>query len=251
MINKYKKQAIKGLLTILAITWMASTITLADDYMYVKATHLNVRAEGTVKSKIIATVDSWYKVTILESLTNWWKKVLLENWQIWYVNGWYLVASEPAYEKVTSARYTIKSGTAFMRGFDLIQKVAVLNQGDILEVTSEKVYLNRWIQVRVVDAKHPRYNWRTWYVAKRLLSELSWYEYIAPIVEVPVVEMPVIETPVEDTPVITEDVPADILPDFNSAPEEVVVPQVEESDTGSWVEDASIEDEFAKLFEWL
>jgi len=45
-----------------------------------------------------------------------------------------------------------------MRGFDLVKKVAVLNQGDILEVTSEKIYLNRWIQVRVVDAKHPRYN---------------------------------------------------------------------------------------------
>lgn len=77
--------------------------------MYVKAEHLNVRSVASVKGKIVAVIDSGYKVTILESLNNGWRKVLLENGQVGYVNGHYLVSQEPYYEKVVSARYTIKS----------------------------------------------------------------------------------------------------------------------------------------------
>ena len=193
------------MLSIFAIGFVASSTTLADDYMYVKAAHLNVRSKASVKSKIVAVIDSGYKVTVLNAQSNGWSQVLLENGQIGYVANKFLATAEPYYEKVTSARYTIKSGSAFMRGFDLKRKVAVLNQGDVLEVTSEKVYLNRWIQVRVVDAKSARYNWRTGYVAKRLLAPMEGFEYTAPVEEVA-------PAPVEETP-------ADLMPDLNSAPE--------------------------------
>ncbi|EKE27430.1 MAG: hypothetical protein ACD_3C00208G0007 [uncultured bacterium (gcode 4)] len=169
------KRISKIILSIFALTAVASATTLADDFMYVKAAHLNVRAAGSAKSKIIATVDSGYKVTVLDN--NWkWKKVLLENWEVGFVNWGYLVSQEPYFEKVDSLRYTVKSWTAFLRGFDLNRKVAVLNNSDVLEVTSEKVYLNKWIQIRVVNAKYPRYNDRVGYIAKRLVAPIEWYE---------------------------------------------------------------------------
>jgi uncharacterized protein YgiM (DUF1202 family) len=219
MVNKYKKYA-TSLLAVIALTSVATATTLADDYMYVKAAHLNIRAAGTVRAKIVATVDSGYKVTVLESLSNGWKKVLLENGETGFVNGGYLISQEPAFEKVTSARYTIQSGSAFMRAFDLKRKVAVLNQGDILEVTSEKVYLNRWIQVRVVEAKHDRYVGRTGYVAKRLLAPVSGYEYVAPE-ETAAVE----DTSVDTTTTDETSAPEATDPfEMNSAPAQVTTP---------------------------
>jgi uncharacterized protein YgiM (DUF1202 family) len=68
-----------------ALSLFVTATTLADDFMYVKAAHLNVRATASIKSKIIAIVDSGYKVTVLDN-TNKWKKVLLENGQVGYVN---------------------------------------------------------------------------------------------------------------------------------------------------------------------
>ncbi|EKE29060.1 MAG: hypothetical protein ACD_2C00239G0002 [uncultured bacterium (gcode 4)] len=171
------KRISKIVLGMFALSAIATATTLADDFMYVKAAHLNVRAAGSVKAKIIATVDSWYKVTVLEEAGKW-KKVLLENGEVGFVNGGYLVSQEPYFEKVDSTRYTVKSWTAFLRGFDLNRKVAVLNNWDVLEVTSEKVYLNKWIQVRVANALHPRYNDRVWYIAKRLVTPIEWYQAI-------------------------------------------------------------------------
>lgn len=247
MLNKYKKHIARWVLALFALTTVSSSITLADDYMYVKAAHLNVRSVWSIKGKIVATIDSWYKVTVLESLSNWWKKVLLENGQTGYVNSSYLVAWEPAYEKVSSARYTIKSWDAFLRWFDLVKKVAVLSHWDTLEVTSEKVYLNRWVQVRVITAKHSRYVWRTWYVAKRLLSTLEWYEYTPVIetpavIETPVVEKPALEVPAEETTDDSDVNLEDIIPDLNSAPEE----SAEET-----TDDSAIDEEFSKLFEGI
>ena len=222
-----RKKIARSLLAVFAIWFLGSSTTLADDYMFVKAAHLNVRAWASVKTKIVAVIDSWYRVTVIESLSNWWKHVLLENGQYWYVNGSYLVAAEPEYEKVTSARYTIASWKAFMRGFDLESKVAVLENWDVLEVTSEKVYLNRWIQVRVVSAKFERYVWRTWYVAKRLLAPIDGFTYEAPQPEMPAYEDQALTDPsvnLDDTS--SEDTSSDdlsiedLMGDLNSAPSE-------------------------------
>jgi hypothetical protein len=60
---------------------MVAPASLADDYAYVNAEHLNVRSLGSVRGKIAATVDKGYRVTVLETLSNGWKRVLLENGQ--------------------------------------------------------------------------------------------------------------------------------------------------------------------------
>lgn len=176
--SKYKNIISKISLWVIAIISLTSSVTLADDYMYVKATHLNVRTAWNHKAKIMAVIDSWYKVVILESLSNKWKKVLLEDWRIGYVNWGYLTTSEPYYEKVTASRYTIKFWKAFVRWLNLIKKEAVLENWDILEVTSDKIYLNNWIQVRIIESKVPRYAWRVGYIGKKLVKPIEWYIYV-------------------------------------------------------------------------
>lgn len=172
-----KNIAPKALLGFIGLLLLTSSITLASDYMYVKATHLNVRTAGHHKARIMAVIDSWYKVKVLESLQNKWKKVLLEDWRIGYVNGWYLSTNEPYYEKVTASRYTIKFGKAFVRWFNLIKKEAVLENWDVLEVINDKIYLNNWIQVRILNAKIARYNWRVGYIWKKLVIPIEWFAY--------------------------------------------------------------------------
>lgn len=223
MIASYKKYIAKATLCIMALTSIAASTTLADDYLYVKASHLNVRTAPSVKGKIMATVDSWYRVKILEVATWNWRKVLLENWEVGYMNSKYLTDAEPYYEKVTSSRYTIRSGKAFLRGFDLTSKVAVLEKWDVLEITSEKVYLSKWIQVRVVSSKIKRYEWRVWYIVKKLTEPLEGYAYTPSVPEQ--FEIPA-ATPTSDTSSISTDsssvviTPTDeIMLELNSAPE--------------------------------
>jgi uncharacterized protein YgiM (DUF1202 family) len=107
---------LKGTISILALSSLMFTTTLADDYLYVSATHLNVRAKSSFRSSIIATVDNGYKVTVLESHDNGWKKVLLENGEEGYVNGRYLTEQAPYFEKAQGSSYVVKVYSAYMRG---------------------------------------------------------------------------------------------------------------------------------------
>lgn len=195
MKNIYQKLLAKFILGIFAFSFLVNANLLADDFSFVKAYHLNVRALPSVKWKIIAVVDNWYRVTILENANKRWKKVLLENGQIGYVNGTYLTNIEPYYKKVDATQYTIKKWDAFMRWFNLVDKVAVLHEWDLLEVTSIKIYDRRWIQLRVVTSNTPRYIGRTWYVAKWLLKWLnsSWFNQEEPSAEVPLLSAPSID----------------------------------------------------------
>lgn len=106
----------KGILGMFLVSSLVSTTTLADDYMYVEATHLNIRSAGTFRSSIVATVDNGYKVTVIDTLDNGWKKVLLENGQEGYTNGRYLVEKEPYFEKAHGSAYTVTVPRAFVRG---------------------------------------------------------------------------------------------------------------------------------------
>ena len=177
METKTKKILSKITLGSIVLGSIFSSTTLADDYAYVKVVHLNIRAAWIHTAKIIATVDKWYKVTILETLDNGWEKVLLENGETGYLNGKYVTDIEPQYEKVSWSKYTIKSWRAFLRWFNMTSKVAVLEKWDTLEVTSDKLYLSKWIQVRVSDSKTAKYIWRTWYVAKALVQVIDGYEF--------------------------------------------------------------------------
>lgn len=177
MKTKTKKILSKIILSGLIVWSMALSTTLADDFSYVKVVHLNIRASWNHLAKIVATVDKWYKVTILETLDNWWKKVILENGEQGFLNGKYLTDEMPQYAKVDWTRYTIKSWFAFLRWFNMTSKVAVLKKWDILEVTSDKLYLDKWIQVRVVQSElASRYIGRTWYIAKGLVEVVPWFE---------------------------------------------------------------------------
>ncbi len=159
----------KGVMGVLAIGALSFATTLADDYMYVSATHLNVRASATYRSAIVTTVDSGYKVTILESHDNGWKKVLLENGQEGYMNGRYLTTTEPYFEKALGSNYQVAVPAAYIRGEGFKKIVAVLHNGDRIEVLDEKVFLGRWLRVRVVSSTHDRYNERTGYISKKLV----------------------------------------------------------------------------------
>ncbi len=118
----------KGLIGILGIGALSFATTLADDYMYVSATHLNVRASATYRSAIVTTVDSGYKVTILESHDNGWKKVLLENGQEGYMNGRYLTSEEPYFEKALGSTYQLSVPSGYVRAEGLKKIVAVLHK---------------------------------------------------------------------------------------------------------------------------
>lgn len=168
--TKTRGYFIKGTLGVIALSSTLFATTLADDYLYVSAAHLNVRAAGTYRSAIVATVDNGYKVTVLEVLDNGWKKVLLENGEEGYVNGRYLVDQEPYFEKAQGSLYTVNVYSAYMRAEGLKRKIAVLHRGDRLEVLDEKVFLGKWLRVRVLSSIHGRYNERVGYVSKNLVS---------------------------------------------------------------------------------
>lgn len=138
--------------------------------MYVVAAHLNVRAAATFRSSIVTTVDTGYKVTVLESANNGWKKVLLQNGEIGYVNGRYLTDVAPYFEKALGSTYTVATPQAFLRGDGLKTKVAVLKRGDTLQVMDEKVFLGKWLRVKVINATSNRYNERVGYISKKLVQ---------------------------------------------------------------------------------
>ncbi|MDD2486928.1 MAG: SH3 domain-containing protein [Candidatus Gracilibacteria bacterium] len=240
-----KKILTKIVLGGMLIGSIASTTTLADDYSYVKVVHLNIRSAGVHTAKIIATVDKGYKVTVLETLANGWKKVILENGEQGYLNGKYITEEMPHYPKVDGSRYTIKSGMAFLRGFNMVSKVAVLKKGDVLDVTSDKLYLDKWVQVRVAEAQiDGRYVGRTGYVAKRLLEVVSGYEVA--VVENPVssdnsnsVELPFeLNSAPEDPSAIDENSSEESIDEDTSSDEE----DMSEEDTSSEEESSSEED---------
>lgn len=184
--TKTKSFITKGTLSVLGLSSIMFATTLADDYMYVNATHLNVRVAGTFRSAIVATVDNGYKVTILEAQDNGWKKVLLENGAEGYVNGRYLTEQAPYFAKAEGASYTVSVPRAFVRGEGLVKKVAVLAKGDRLEVLDEKVFLGKWLRVRVISSLHDRYNERVGYISTKLVSVDEGSQYAVPTEEAPV-----------------------------------------------------------------
>lgn len=179
----------KWSLGILALSSLISTITLADDYLYVNATHLNIRAEGTFRSAIVATVDSGYKVTVLESLDNGWRKVLLENGKQGYVNGRYLVEQTPYFEKAEGGKYSVSVPQAFIRDEGLTKKIAVLHKGDSLEILDEKVFLGKWLRVKVSSAQKESYINRIGYISKKLVTIDEGSRYANAIENAPTTDM--------------------------------------------------------------
>jgi uncharacterized protein YgiM (DUF1202 family) len=178
MISAQSQQIITRVALIMAfLGTLVATTTLADDFMYVTAYHLNVRAEGTFRSGIIATVDSGYKVVIMEELPNGWDKVLLENGQVGYVNARYLSSSEPYFEKASGSEYEISVPSAFVRSDGLQKKIAVLHRGDRLEVLDRKVFLQKWIRVRIASSQKDGYIGRVGYISKKLVQVIDGTQY--------------------------------------------------------------------------
>ena len=215
---------------------LAFATTLADDYLYVTAAHLNVRATQSYKSSIVATVDNGYKVTVLESLDNGWKKVLLENGEIGYVNGRYLTEQAPYFEQAEGSNYQVSVPSAYVRGEGLVTKVAVLHKGDRLEVLDQKVFLGKWLRVRVLSSTHNRYNDRVGYISKKLVT-VDENTAFAPVVE-------------EIAPASEDTVATDESVQLNSAPAEDTTVSTEDassakqdSSSGTTTETESAEDE--------
>ena len=171
--TKTKSIITKGILGVLALSSLSFATTLADDYLYVNAAHLNVRVAGTYRSAIVATVDSGYKVTVLESHDNGWEKVLLENGESGYVNGRYLTEQEPYFEKAQGSSYEVTVPSAYVRAEGMKKVVAVVHSGDRLEVLDEKVFLGKWLRVRVLSSTHDRYNDRVGYISKKLVTVIE------------------------------------------------------------------------------
>lgn len=224
---------LKGTLGVMTLSSLMFTTTLADDYLYVNATHLNVRSANTFRSSIVATVDNGYKVTVLESQENGWKKVLLENGSEGYVNGRYLTEQEPYFEKAQGAVYAVNVYSAYMRGEDLIKKTAVLHKGDRLEVLDEKVFLGQWLRVKILSSVHGRYNDRVGYVSKKLVSvdESSIFTQQSQDVSMDATQTESTVT-TEDTGAILEDI------GLNSAPAETIA----STDSGTTTESGSTDD---------
>lgn len=171
-----KKRLLAAALVGITAVSLIAPASLADDYSYVNAEHLNVRSMGSVRGKIVATVDKGYRMTVLESVGNW-KRVLLENGQEGYVNGKYLSEAAPYYEKVSSTRYGVKVAHAFVRSDGLQKKIAVLEGGDQLEAVSDRVYFGRWVRVRVVESANPGYVGRVGYISKYLIDPVEGYQF--------------------------------------------------------------------------
>lgn len=225
-----KKRLIAATVAGISAVAAVAPASLADDYSYVTAEHLNVRTVGSVKGKIVATVDKGYRVTVLDGSGRW-KRVLLENGQEGYVNGGYLSDSAPYYEKVSSTRYGVKVAKAFVRSDGLLRKIAVLNGGDQLEAVSDRVYFGKWIRVRIVSSANSGYEGRVGYIHKALVNPVEGFQIMdeAPAAAEQVQEA---ETPAEEAaPAATEDAPAEEVPtNLESAPA---------TDSGSDEEDLS------------
>lgn len=172
-----KKRLIAAVLTGITAVSLVAPASLADDYSYVNAEHLNVRSLGSVRGKIVATVDKGYRMTVLEDAARGWKKVLLENGQEGFVNGKYLSGEAPAYEKVTSTRYGVKVAHAFVRSDGLLKKIAVLDSGDQLEAVSDRVFFGKWIRVRIVSSANPGYVGRVGYINQKLVEATDGYQF--------------------------------------------------------------------------
>lgn len=238
----FKKRLFAAALVGITAISLVAPASLADDYSYVNAEHLNVRSLGSVKGKIVATVDKGYRMTVLESVNGNWKRVLLENGQEGYVNGKYLSEEAPYYEKVSSTRYGVKVAHAFVRSDGLQKKIAVLEGGDQLEAVSDRVYFGRWVRVRVAESANPGYVGRVGYISKYLIEPVEGYQFAAE--EAPAVEMTQDQAVTADSSEMTEnetsseETASDEIPaELNSAPAE------ESSD--------SSDEDLAKLLEGL
>ena len=239
------KRLFAAILAGIAVISVSAPSSLADDYSYVNAEHLNVRSAGSIRGKIVATVDKGYRMTVLENASSGWKRVLLENGQEGYVNGKYLSAEAPYYEKVASARYVVKVASAFVRSDGLQQKIAVVSKGDQLEAVSDRVYFGIWVRVRIVDSANPGYEGRVGYISKRLIDPSEGYaiaetEQSATQDEAMVSDASEQSSDSSDDSVFTEEIPAEL----NSAPAET-------SGSGTASENDSEEEDLAKLLEGL
>lgn len=237
-----KKRLLAATLAAITAVSLVAPASLADDYSYVNAEHLNVRSMGSVRGKIVATVDKGYRMTVLESVGNW-KRVLLENGQEGYVNGKYLSEEAPYYEKVSSTRYAVKVAHAFVRSDGLQKKIAVLEGGDQLEAVSDRVYFGRWVRVRIAESANPGYVGRVGYISKYLIDPVEGYQFAEEAPAAVMTQDEAIEEDAQDEAVMetseesesSDEVPAEL----NSAPAE---------ETSS---DDSSEDDLAKLLEGL
>lgn len=200
--------------------------------MYVTAHHLNVRSEGTFRSSIVATVDSGYKVVLLEKLANGWDKVLLENGQVGYVNARYLASAEPYFEKAEGSEYEVSVPSAFVRSEGLQKKIAVLHRGDRLEALDRKIFLQKWIRVRVVNTEKDGYIGRVGYISKNIVRVVEGTRYQE--------EVPALNSAPEEELTVNSDWIGDNTGNItlNSAPQEVTT---DSTSTGS-TDDGSLED---------
>lgn len=240
-----KKRLFAAALVGLTAISLVAPASLADDYSYVNAEHLNVRSMGSVRGKIVATVDKGYRMTVLENVGNW-KRVLLENGQEGYVNGKYLSEDAPYYEKVSSTRYGVKVAHAFVRSDGLQKKIAVLEGGDQLEAVSDRVYFGRWVRVRVAESANPGYVGRVGYISKHLLEPVEGYQFAAE--EVPAAEMTQDQAVVEDSSEMTQDESSSEMTSDSSSSDEI--PAELNSAPAEESSDSSDED-LAKLLEGL
>lgn len=195
--------------------------------MYVTAHHLNVRSEGTFRSSIIATVDSGYKVVLLEKLANGWDKVLLENGQVGYVNARYLASAEPYFEKAEGSEYEVSVPSAFVRSEGLQKKIAVLHRGDRLEALDRKIFLQKWIRVRIVGAEKDGYIGRVGYISKNIVRVIEGTRYQE--------EAPVLNSAPEEELSVNSDWIGDNTGNLtlNSAPQEMTTIGTGSTDDGS------------------
>lgn len=237
-----KKRLIAAAMVGIAVASMAAPSSLADDYSYVTAEHLNVRSLGSVKGKIVATIDKGYRVTILDGSGRW-KRVLLENGQEGFVNGSYLSETAPYYEKVGSTRYGVKVAKAFVRSDGLHRKIAVLNGGDQLEAVSDRVYFGKWIRVRIVSSVNQGYEGRVGYIHKALVNPIEGFEIADQAQDA--------ATPAQEV-ATAEEAPAveDAVQDTNEGTTEETVPTNLDSAPAS-DSDSSDEEDLSKLLEGL
>ncbi len=237
-----KKRLLASALVAIAAVGLAAPASLADDYSYVNAEHLNVRSMESVRGKIVATVDKGYRMTVLERLSNGWQRVLLENGQEGYVNGKYLSAEAPYYEKVSATRYAVKVANAFVRSDGLQKKIAVVQSGDQLEAVSDRIYFGIWVRVRIVDSANEGYEGRVGYISKRLIEAVEGYQ---------IHESAEDEIAMEDESQATEeDVMEDESAEEDTMEEESVSEEIP-AELNSAGEDDGSEDELLKLLEGL
>ncbi|MDQ1344171.1 MAG: peptidoglycan DL-endopeptidase LytF [Patescibacteria group bacterium] len=235
-----KKSLLAAAIAGIAAVSLVTPASLADDYSYVNAEHLNVRSLGSVRGYIVATVDKGYRMTVLETVDRGWKRVLLENGQEGFVNGKYLSEEVPAYEKVASTRYSVKVAHAFVRSDGLLKKIAVVDAGDQLEAVSDRVFFGKWIRVRVASSANPGYVGRVGYINQKLVEAVDGYQFAEEAVETSDMDASMEEAQdSSDEAMATEETSEEIPEELNSAPEE----------TGSSEE--SSDDDLAKLLEGL